>query len=247
MRKLLVIGLAVAGLLGAAGVAVAHLTSDGVAPAAATFNATRAEHFSSRTCTGPDGQYQLLDAVFSGSAASGDARLAGDLRVRIHSVYNTTEKSGWATGWLKLRDSGAIRFDAVNTNGKLTGFARGRLAEHVADVLGAFTADFSSAGLANGQLGGGGSAPNVAVLAGRICTGPTVRTSVRLTVKGTISSISSAAVSVAPEDGSPAQTCSVGPRSPSLSGFATGQKVEMRCETVGGTLTVVRLKKRGET
>ncbi len=245
MRKLLVIGLGAAGLLAAAGVAVAHRTADGVAQAAATFNATRAEHFNSRTCTGPDGQYQLLDAVFAGSAASGDSRLAGDLRVRIHSVYNTTERSGWATGRLKLANSGAIRFDAVNASGKLTGFVRGRLAEHVADVLGSFSADLSSAGLANGQLGGGGSAPNVAVLAGRVCTGPTVRTSVKLTVKGTISSISSSAVSVAPQDGSPAQTCAVGPRSPSLAGFATGQKVEMRCETVGGTLTVVRLKKRG--
>jgi len=245
MRKLLAIGLAAAGALTLAGVAIAHLTASGTAAVSATFSATTVQSFKSRTCNGPDGQYQLIDALYAGTSSSAQAELNGDARIRIHSAYNTTEKIGWATGWVKLHDTNALRFDAVNANGKLTGFTRGRVGGHVGDLLASFASDFSSSGLANGQLGGGGSAPNVGVLVGKICTSKPVGKSVKLTVRGTIDSLSSASVSVAPEDGSPVQTCVLGPGSPSSSGFSKGQRVEMTCATVDGKLTVVRLKKRG--
>jgi hypothetical protein len=197
-------------------------------------------------CSGPDGEYQLIDAVYTGSSTSSEASLNGTARIRIRSVYNTTEKIGWANGWLKLPDSNALRFDAVDANGKLTGLVHGRVGGHAANLLASFTADFSSSGLANGQLGGGGSVPNAALLAGKICTSPPIGKSVRLTVRGTIDSIIPAtSVSVTPEDGSPLQTCALGPGSPNVTGFTKGQKVKMTCATVDGKLIVVRIKKRG--
>jgi hypothetical protein len=245
MRKLLAIGLGAAGALTLTGVAIAHLTPSGTTAESATFTATTVQSFRSRTCTGPDGQYQLIDAMYAGTSSSGQAELSGDTRIRIHSAYNTTERLGWATGWMKLHGTGALRFDAVDANGKLTGFVRGRVGGNVGDLLASFTSDFSSSGLANGQLGGGGSAPNAGVLAGRICTTRPVGKSVKLNVRGTIDAISSTSVTVAPEDGSAMQTCALGPGSPNATGFLKGQRVDMTCATVGGTLTVVRLKKRG--
>lgn len=245
MRKLLLTGVIAALGLTAVGVAVARLSAEGTATVSGSFSATNSQGVRSRTCTGPDGDYQILDGIYTGNATSSESSLSGDVRVRIRSIYNTTEKTGWATGWLKFHGSGALRFDAVNANGKLTGFVRGRVGRSYAALLGSFSADFSSGGLANGQLGGGGTVPNVALLAGRICTQPAPNKSVKLTVKGMIDSVSSTSLAVAPQDGSPTQTCTVGSGSPSTSGLAKGQKVEMTCATVNGRLTVVRIRKRG--
>ena len=245
MRKLLLVGLLSAAALAAAGVALARLTADGTTGASAAFSATTSQSFKSRTCSGPDGQYELIEAVYGGTSTSSDANLAGDARIRIRSVYNTTEKTGWAAGWLKLHGTGALRFDAVNVNGTLTGLVHGRVGRNVGTLLAGFTATFAPGGVTNGQLGGGGSMPNAGVLVGRICTTRPVGKSVHLEVEGTVSSISSTSLAVAPADGSPAQTCAIGPGSPNISGLATGQKVEVTCATVNGVLTVVRVKKRG--
>lgn len=243
MRKLLLIGLIPAVGLALTGVAVARLAADGTTSVSAAFSATAAQSFRSRTCDGPDGQYQLIDAVYTGASTSSDANLTGDTRIRIRSVYNTTEKTGWATGWLKLHGTGALRFEAVNANGTLTGLAHGRA--RAGALLASFTAGFSPSGVTNGQLGGGGSMSNTGVIVGRICTTRPVSKSVHLQVKGTIDSISSTSVSVAPADGSSLQTCAVGPGSPKTSGLAKGQKVKMTCATINGVLTVTHIKKRG--
>ena len=256
MRKLLVIGLMTVVALALVGVAVAHLTASGTAAVSATFSATTSQGVKSRTCNGPDGVYELIDAVYAGHSTSSEAALDGDARVRIHSVYNTTEKIGWATGSLKL-DNANTRFDAVNVNGKLTGLVRGRVNDLHTALLGSFAADFSAGGLANGALGGGGSIPNVALLAGKICTDQNKKDdddekrndkkgdkSVKLEVEGAIDSIiPSVSISVLPVHGSVVQTCALGPGSPSVTGFAKGQDVEMTCATVDGKLTLVRIKR----
>ena len=245
MRKLLLIGLIPAVGLTLAGAAVARLTADGTTSVSAAFSATTAQSFRSRSCNGPDGQYELIDAVYTGTSTSSDDNLSGDARVRIRSVYNTVEKTGWAAGWLKLHGTGALRFEAVNANGTLSGLVHGRVGRNIGALLASFNASFSPSGIANGQLGGGGSMPNVGVLVGRVCTTRPVAKSVRLEVRGTIDSISSTSLTVAPDDGSAAQTCAIGPGSPKTSGLANGQKVKMNCATVNGVLTVMHIRKRG--
>lgn len=244
MRKLVVIGVVTTLALTLVGVAVAHLTASGTTTVSTTFSATSAQGFKSRTCNGPDGQYQLIDAVYTGHSTSSEGSLDGDARVRIHSVYNTIEKTGWASGSLKL-DNASTRFDAVNVNGKLTGLVRGRVDR--TGLLASFTADFSASGLANGQLGAGGLIPNVALLAGRICTGQDDKDDKddkSVKVEGTIDLIiPSVSIAVLPEHGSVIQTCALGPGSPDVSGFKKGQDVEMTCATVDGKLTLARIKR----
>lgn len=245
MRKLWLTGLVTGLALTVTAVAVARLTADGITSVSATFSATTAQGFKARTCSGPDGEYQLIDAVYRGTSSNPEASLSGDVRLRIASTYNTTERIGWASGWLKIHDSRWIRFDAVNTNGKLVGLVHGRVGDRFADLLGSFTADFAPSGVSNFQLGGGGAISNAALLGGKICTGSPAGKSVKLTVKGAIDTITQTSISVKPEDGSALQTCLIGTGSPNVSGFANGQRVEMTCATVNGNLTVVRLKKRG--
>lgn len=247
MRKLLVIGLISTVALTLVGVAIAHLTATGTAAASATFSTTTVQSVKSRTCNGPDGVYELIDAVYTGHSTSLEPALDGDARVRIHSVYNTTEKLGWAGGSLKL-DNASARFDAVNANGKLTGLVRGRVNDLHMALLGSFTADFSAGGLANGALGGGGSIPNVAVLAGKICTGDTKKDDDKkgdkVKIEGTIDTIvPGVSIAVLPEHGSVVQSCVLGTKSPSVTGFSKGQDVEITCETVDGKLTLTRIKR----
>ena len=242
MRRVVVLGVCAAVGLTIAGVAVAWLTANGTSTVSATFSTTTAKGFKSRSCTGPDGQYQLIDAVYDGSSASAEGKLNGDARIRIRSVYNTTEKIGWANGWLRL-DGAVTHFDAVNVDGKLTGLLRGRIGGY-GNLLATFTGDFSASGLANAQIGTG-TFPSVALVTGKICTGPAGK-SVRLFVDGTIDSIvPGSSISVAPEDGSTLQTCALGPGSPSVAGLTKSQRVEMTCVTIDGKLTVAHLKKRG--
>ena len=164
MRRVVVLGVCAAVGLTIAGVAVAWLTANGTSTVSATFSTTTAKGFKSRSCTGPDGQYQLIDAVYDGSSASAEGKLNGDARIRIRSVYNTTEKIGWANGWLRL-DGAVTHFDAVNVDGKLTGLLRGRIGGY-GNLLATFTGDFSASGLANAQIGTG-TFPSVALVTGR--------------------------------------------------------------------------------
>jgi hypothetical protein len=248
MRRISIVALTCGAALAAAGVAVAVKTSTGTNLVASSFTATTVERYSSRTCTGPDGQYEVVDATYSGNATSSEPGLAGTARVRIRSAYNTTKNVGWASGSLSFSnggDRGALGFDAVNASGKLTGFVRGRVGQPAAELLGSFSADYSKSGLQNGQIGGGGSAPNVAVLATKLCRGGPPNKSVKLTVKGVVDTLAADSITVKPNDGSTSQTCAIRPGSPSTAHVAKGDHVEMTCQTIGGTLTLVRLKKRG--
>src|SRR5262245_6903832 len=98
MRKLLLIGLIPVVGLALTGVAVARFTADGTTSLAAAFSATASQSFRSRTCDGPDGKYQLIDAIYTGTSTSSDPKLNGDARIRNRSVYNTTENTGCASG-----------------------------------------------------------------------------------------------------------------------------------------------------
>jgi hypothetical protein len=247
MKRLAIVALALAGALTAAGIAVAVMTSSGTNLVSATFSATSVERYNSRTCTGADGQYDVVDAIYRGAASSSEPSLSGNVRIRIRSAYNTTKNIGWANGWFSFSgsDRGALGFDAVEVNGKLTGFIRGRVGHPAAALLGTFTSDYSkSGGFANGQIGGGGSAPNVDVIANKLCSGNTGK-SVKLTVRGIVDSLTTTSISVKPDDGSALQTCAIAPSSPSTAHVAKGDRVEMSCATVNGTLTLTKLKKRG--
>ena len=70
----------------------------------------------------------------------------------------------------------------------------------------------------------------------------TTRPSVRLTVRGTVESISDSEVKVKPADGSASQTCTIGERKPER--IETGDKVEMTCLQREGKFVLEKISER---
>ena len=246
MRRPIILATAAAAALVVSGIAIATLRSTGTEQVSATFSAPTVVRSNTHTCTGADGTYEFTHAVYSGIATSANDALAGPIEIRVVSVYNTTEKLGWVDGWYRVHNDDRRlhgRFSAVNTNGTLDGFLNGRVNMRYANLLGGFTAGYTrDGGFTSGQLGTG-SATNAALLVGRPCV-PRADSAVRLLVRGQVESLSSSSISVKPNDGSATQTCAITPKSPSTNGVAAGDKVEMGCATLDGTMTLVKLHKR---
>src|SRR5688572_22219216 len=205
MKKALFVVAALAALV-ASSVAVAHLKSGNVSAVSATLSAPTTAHLTTRTLTCAGQTIEVSHGRYTGISTSTTPDLAGPVELRVHSVYNTTTKLGWVDGTLKIRASdnrSTARFTAVNSDGKLDGWLRGMAGHRDGILFGSISGSFSKAGgLTDGQLGTGTGA-NTAVLAKRVDCDPsaTVRPSVRLTVRGTVESISDSALVVKPADG----------------------------------------------
>jgi hypothetical protein len=173
LRKPLAVVVVTAVVLAAAGLALAH----GGAPnslqaASATFDATTVSRLKSSSCTGSDGSYTRTRATYSGTATSDDGRLNGQLVVRALSVYNTDTKLGYVMGrYVVSNDSGKTLgwFQAVDTDGSVSGFTNGLSRSPRAWMLGTLSASFDpAAGFSDGQLGAG-SSDGAAVFASGHC------------------------------------------------------------------------------
>ena len=93
-------------VLVAAGVALAH----GGGPAttqsvSAAFDATTVSKLTSRTCTGGDGSYTMTKATYTGTATSTDARFAGTVTVKAHTLYNTDTNLGTVDGRFRIEST----------------------------------------------------------------------------------------------------------------------------------------------
>jgi hypothetical protein len=253
MRRTLAISVAAVGALALSAVAVAQLRSSGTDSVSATFSAAR-ERAETRTCSGPDGNYEITSGRYAGTAAGSDP-LNGPIVLHVRSVYNTTESLGWIEGSFQIRRGGDDlrshgRFWAtLGAGGTVNGFVHGLVNRNAAALFGGLTATFTpSGGFASGKLGGGGAQVNAAVTAGRPCVTTKTPVVVRLIVHGQVEALSAGSITVKPRDGSPAQTCAIKAGvSGSTRGVATGDTVELRCGIVDGTMTLLRLnKKRGD-
>jgi len=246
MKKTFFVVAALAALV-ASSVAVAHLKSGNVTAVSATLSAPTTAHLTTRTLT-CDGQViEVSNGRYTGTSTSTTADLAGTVELRVHSVYNTTTKLGWVDGSLKIRAADnrtSAGFTAINSDGKLDGWVRGSAGRGDGGFFGSLSGSFSkTGGLTSGQLGTGTGA-NAAVLAKRAdCNASeTTRPSVRLTVRGTVESISSSEIKVKPADGSASQTCTIGERKPER--IETGDKVEMTCLQREGKFVLEKISKR---
>jgi len=231
MKKSIFVVAALAALV-ASSVAVAHLKSGNVSAVSATLSAPTTVHLSTRTVTCDGQTIEVSTGRYTGMSTSTTPDLAGPIELKVHSVYNTTTKLGTVDGYLKIRatdNRSNARFSAVNTDGKLDGWLRGTAGHRDGTVFGSISGSFSkTGGLTDGALGAGTGA-NTAVLAKRAeCKeSETTRPSVRLTVRGTVESISDSEIKVKPADGSASQSCTIGERKPER--IETGDKVEMTC------------------
>jgi hypothetical protein len=147
-----------AGALVAAGIAVAaHLQT--TQSAAADFAATTAARVHTHTCIGSDGTYQDTDAVYTGNATSGDARLAGTLTIHAHSVVNTTSGLGWLNGDYRVKNANGNthgRIRAALSGGNAVGALTGNAGRPDSKLVASFWASFTqNGGFNNGKLGSG--------------------------------------------------------------------------------------------
>jgi len=246
MRKTIFVVAALAALV-ASSVAVAHLKSGNVSAVSATLSAPTTVHLSTRTVTCDGQTIEVSTGRYTGTSTSTTPDLAGPVELKVHSVYNTTTRLGTIDGYLKIRatdNRSNARFSAVNSDGKLDGWLHGTAGHRDGVVFGSLSGSFSkTGGLTDGQLGAGTGA-NTAVLAKRAeCkASETTRPSVRLTVRGTVESISDSAIAVKPADGSASQSCTIGERKPER--IETGDKVEMTCLQREGKFVLEKISER---
>jgi hypothetical protein len=180
-RRLLVTGAAVIAL-GAAGIAIADSGSPATTSlVSATFYANTLARSHSSTCTPSSGDaYTTADVVFTGSASSADARLAGPITIHAKSVYDSATNVGSLTGEVSI-DNGQqhghfhARLRAVNANGVVQGWLDGDAGPGV-HFMGSFSSTFSATGGfsssgAPGTIGTGTGADTAIVWSGR-CKNP---------------------------------------------------------------------------
>jgi hypothetical protein len=252
MRRPIVIAVAIAAALSTAGLALATLNAPGVSATTAIFNAAK-ERSETRTCTGNGDTYEITNGRYAGTIDFADPNndLDGPVSIQARSVLNKTKGVGYVEGWFRTKDDdrrGHGKFvGTLDVNGNVDGFFQGRVNRQYAVLLGGMSAKFSAAGgFTEGKLGNG-TTSLPAVLVGRPCKDSKPEgIAVRLVVKGKVSKLDAASITVDPRDATPAQACDIkAGTSPSLEGVAVGSEVEMGCGLVDGKMTLLKLKKRG--
>jgi hypothetical protein len=248
MKRLFLLTAALTALV-AAGAAVANFKSADVSAASATFTATTASHLQTRTVTCAGQSLEISTGRYTGIAASTTTPdFAGPAELKVHSVYNATKKLGWLEGQLKIGASDGrtvARFVAVNSDGKLDGWATGHAGRGDGSLLGSLSASFSrTGGFTEGAIGTGTGA-NAAVLIKRLDCKPAEqqRPSVFLTVRGQVDVLTTATISVKPSDGGASQPCTIGDEKPN-SNIAVNDRVEMTCVQVSGAWVLKKVRKR---
>lgn len=249
MRRKIALAIAAGVLLAPAGVALAHLTLDGTQSVGATFGAAR-ERGATRTCTGPNGTYEIIKGRYTGQSQSTQPVLNGPIVLDISAVYNRTERIGWMKGSLRIRgtDHGVTtRLVGTLTQGPsdtrvLDGFVNGPAGEDGTKLIGNVTSSFTgTGGFTGGKIGEGGA--NIALLSGRVCkpAGPS-----RIEVEGVIEVLTSSAITVRSRNGSTPQTCQIRPGvSPTTQNLRVGDRVEIECGLVEESMTLLKVKKKG--
>ncbi|HET7571815.1 MAG TPA: hypothetical protein VFJ77_04010 [Gaiellaceae bacterium] len=171
-KRLVALATAAAALAAASVAGAAHHRSQSSQAAAATFAATTVSHTHSRTCTGGDGAYTDTTATYAGTAASGDARLAGTLTIRAHSVV-ASDGLGWLDGTFRTSGGTHGNVHAALAGGHAVGTLVGNVRKPEGKLVASFSSDFTPAGgFGSGQLGSGSAAGAGIVFQRGTCTKP---------------------------------------------------------------------------
>lgn len=270
MKKLTVLIAGALVALTATSVAVAtKFRAENLSQTTASFRVER-DWSKLRTCTGNGDTFQIGRAQYKGSIDFADAQneLDGPFVLRVHWVYNQTAKHGYADLWWRAKDTADVDQRRAQGWGRavlgagsgnavaLDGFVDGRVSHQAARLLGGLSANLlpNEAGEFTVVEGTIGNAANAfpAEIVGRPCVDSKPerpRPGVKIVVKGEISTLDATTVGVKPRDNSPEQKCVLRSGvSPSTSGLAVGDKVEMTCVSLANGSTfenvVLRLNKR---
>jgi len=149
------------GLFVLVGVAAATPSHPQTADVSAAFSATQTR-MHTRTCAEGGNTFRVTNAVWRGTSASGEPRLAGTVIITSHAVLNETTGDGWVSGtWRtsnvtanpRTRVRSNAHFSAVIDNGNhLDGLVSGQVRHPYARLLGNLSATIAGGTLA-GELG----------------------------------------------------------------------------------------------
>ncbi len=243
MRQLFVLAATCCALIGA-GAAYAHDGGGGLAvkSVGATFTATTASNVRSSTCTGTDGgTYTDTRATYAGTASSSEATLNGPLTITATSFINTTSGVGYVDGKIAVASSSGTTnadFDAVYSNGTVTGFAKGN--GHSVALLANVSAGFNpTGGFTSGQIGG--SAGGAAIeLGSQACQAAAPAQQEMIEVHGTVSAVSSSSITAA------GVTCAVpAALQTNVATFHVGDSVYVECSYANGVATLDNIAQGG--
>lgn len=175
-KRLALVGLIMAVVLSAAGVAAAHGRTTSVQAANATFAAATVSNMSQVTCSVTGGDtFQATIATYSGTSSSADPRLAGALRIRAWSLVDTTNGVGHVFGEFHIRGAGTRAHGTLNAalaDGRASGIARGYVRHQWGRIVASLGSDFSpNAGFSSGSLGGSTTGAGF-IRSGRWCHPP---------------------------------------------------------------------------
>ena len=255
MRKTLVIALGAAVALVTAAVAIAVVPAAvGVSEATAKFATTKTEELRTGSCTADGKTWQVTSAHYTGAVTdSANAILNGPLTIHARTTYSTTDSLGYVEGSFKVRDDDSRlsgKFSGTLQAGKLVGFLTATSRGNHAKVLGNISATFDPAAATAFTSGALGSTSTgaLAVVAGPACKTPKPEKPAKpakpapkpkkFEVKGTLAINGTPATSVTvTAKGPTTATCNLDGSSPALTGFANGDRVEMKCEGVVNNTT----------
>ena len=254
MRKTILIALGAAVALVTAAAAFAAFTASGVSATTASFSTTKVEHLRTASCTGADSKaWTVTSGHYTGTAdfANPATDFDGPLVIDARTTYSTTDGLGWVEGSFKVRNEPSKlngRFTATLKGTQLVGWVSATSRGGHARVLGNLSATFvPGTGFTAGAVGSTSSTAVLAVLAGPVCPKPKPEPHKRpVHVEGTISAIGNGTVGsmvTVSSKGPSTATCTLDASSPSTTGFAVGDRVEMGCSYIGTTWTLRELKK----
>jgi hypothetical protein len=253
MRRTAIFIAASALALVAAAAAIAVTGDSGLTTTTATFAAAK-DKATSRTCTGPDGDYTITQGRYVGKidfAEAANSDLDGDIVIRARTVQKTGG-AGYLEGSFRIGGDGhhgagriVATLDGTKLDGFVSGVIGGRRAILIGDVSAAFTAD---SGFAADSRIGNGDTSLPAVLAAHPCRPanpdkPAKPEPKRLELfKGAVVGTPTTSITVHTEKNGD-KTCTIKDGKPSVDGIVADTKVAVLCLHDGDALTLVKVVK----
>lgn len=173
--RFIVLAALVCAALALAGIAIAKAKSGDVSPASATFNATTVSNNVVKTCSVKGGDtYAFTRAIYTGTAASSDARLNGAVTIKGVTILDQTTGVGAMVGDFKVDGAGNAgahgKIKASLSGGQLSGMVRAHVGSPAGELFAGLNGGFTAAGgFTNASVGSGSSTDSGVVLTRGAC------------------------------------------------------------------------------
>jgi hypothetical protein len=248
MRRLIWITAAGVALTSASLAIADNIGTKAVKAVGATFSATGVSSLRTQECATATGTLVTTAATYAGTVQSSEPALNGPLTLRVQTLVNTQTNLGVVSGTLRVQPSGQrgtlARLDAVYANGQLNGLLQGSTQTQgtAAKLVANFSGSFSpAAGLTGGKIGEAAAGGGAVMLQLGRCTPTPTTVQGQVTAEGPIAALTPTSITV----GGVTCAISAGSLNPRVMGISVGVRVAITCRLVNGTLTLVKVQRKG--